>query len=757
MLRLKVVFTAVLFAAGGLEAVSYGIVSGFVREKSSGEFMSYVSVYIENQPLGSSTSKDGYYVISAIPPGKYTLVCSMIGFKEERFEIEIEAGKKLRHDFFLEEEALKLGTVEITAERERFEHEVDIGVKRMDMERIKQVPGFVEQDLFRSLTMLPGVVSISDYSSALYIRGGTMDQNLILLDGVTVYNPYHLLGFYSTFILEALKGAELYTGGYPARYGGAISSVLDVEMKAGNSEKITGYADVGLLTSKAVVEGPLPFGLKGSWLVAGRRTYIDAVTWTLDKMFIPETSYMHIYVPYHFYDLQAKLNWDASDRSRFTISGFFGDDVLNLEEMTSQDIDFRWGNGVLGLRWRYVFTPQLFSVLSFNASRYRVKTTMVEDTTYSFILNTSIGEIGGRWGLEWFPAPEHSLEFGIETKAVETANLLEDQDTTWVNKRDTFLLSAIYIQDKWEPLPWWVFEAGLRGEYFSNGNYLRVNPRLGVKYRPLADLALKAGAGLYDQYLYVPYPRDEMMLKLPLQFFQQWIPSDEWHPPLHSTLFTLGAEYKFPKNVDISIEGYYKDMRNIREADMFSDIGPFADTSGMDTGRGYSYGAELLVKYRSSWIGYSYSVTKYKFGDSDWFYPVHDSRHNLNLSFSLPLGKGWDITSAWVFSSGFPFTGQIGWYQYVDPNGNIRWEPITGRRGGVRYPPYHRLDAGFAKSFKLFKKFDCQFYLQVLNVYAAKNVLYYDYYFDYQTGITHRDPFYMLPFPVPSFGIRGTF
>lgn len=759
MLRKYVAFVSILLAPELIWGATYGVVSGFVREASSGEFMSYVNVYLEDGSLGATSNKDGYYVITGIKPGKYTLICSMIGYKEERVEIIVEAGRNIRRDFALKYEPLQLGQVEVTGERERFEHEVDVGVKRMDMQKIKQVPGFVEQDLFRSLTMLPGVVSISDYSSALYIRGGTMDQNLILLDGVTVYNPYHLLGFYSTFILEALKGAELYTGGFPARYGGAISSVLDVEMKAGNSEKITGYADVGLLTSKAVIEGPLPFGLKGSWLVSGRRTYIDAVTWTIDKLFIPETSYMHIYLPYHFYDLQAKVNWDASDRSRFTLSGFFGDDVLKIGELMGSDsnrLDFNWGNGILGLRWRYVFTPKLFSILAFNVTRYRVKTLIKEDSS-EFLLNSSIGELSVRWGLSWFPAPEHSMEYGLEAKAVETANYWEDLDTIWFNKRDTFALAAFYIQDKWEPLPWWVFEAGLRGEYFSNGNYFRINPRLGVKYRPLADLAIKAGAGLYNQYLYIPYPRDEMMLKMPIQFFQQWVPADSRYPPLQSMLFTLGAEYKLPKNIDLSLELYYKDLENLREANLFSDIGPFPDTGSITLGKGYSYGVEFLAKYASSWVGYSFSVTKYKFADSDWFYPVHDTRHNLNLSFALPLGKGWDLTSAWVFSSGFPFTGQIGWYQYVDEYGNISWQPISGRRGGVRYPPYHRLDAGFAKSFKLFKKYDCQFYLQVLNVYAAKNVLYYNYYFDYETGITRREPFYMLPFPVPSFGIRGTF
>jgi len=760
----KGIIWAVLFLTEFLFAVETGMVAGFVREASSGEFLSYVSVYLADKSMGTATNKQGYYVLSRVPEGKHTLIVSMIGYREERLGIDVRADKRLRRDFYLKPQPLGMEPVEVTAERARFEHEVDVGVKRMDFTEMRQIPGFVEQDLFRSLAMLPGVVSVSDFTSALYIRGGTMDQNLILLDGVTVYNPYHLMGFFSTFILESLKGAELYTGGYPARYGGAISSVLDVEMKAGNSERIAGYGEIGLLTSKLVVEGPLPWGAQGSWLVAGRRTYIDAITWVMDKIIKPE-----VYLPYHFYDLQAKVNWDASERSRFTVSGFFGDDVLSLkgaeeegyeeeeeEEEGVTDLDFRWGNGTLGLRWRYLFTPQLFSVLGFNATRYRVDSKVVERNgeEYYYGLRSGIGELGLQWGLSWFTAPEHVLEFGLEGKVIETSSIQEETDTVFYDLRDTFWLAAAYVQDKWEPTPFWVIETGMRGEYFSKGDYWRASPRLGIKRRITADWAIKAGAGLYYQYLYVPFPRDEMMLKIPVQFVQQWMPADENHPPLHSTLATLGTEHLFPKDMSLSLEVYFKDIRNIREAIWFGGEGITTDTGDISMGQGYSYGGELLLKSGSSWLGYAYSVTKYRFEEGDWFYPLHDSRHNVNFSFALPLGKGWNFTTAWVFGSGFPFTAQIGWYQHVDEDGDIESLPISGRRGEVRYPPYHRLDAGFTKSFKLFKRFDAEFYIQVLNVYARRNVLFYDYEID-KNGITQREAVPMLPVPIPSFGIRA--
>lgn len=760
MVRTRVIFL-LLLGISLISAAQTGTISGFVREAATGEFLTDVNVYLEGTGHGTVTNRYGYYVISGIAPGRYTLVASMLSYKEAKVVIEVKAGANLKEHFSLEVEPLSVPGVTISAKRQRFEHEIDVGVHDIPIKQIQQIPGLVEQDLFRSLQMFPGVISISDYTAALYIRGGTADQNLVLLDGVTVYNPYHLFGIFSTFILESLKGAELYMGGFPARYGGALSAVLDVQMKEGNSERVTAQADLGLLTSKIVVEGPLPKCIKGSWIVAGRRTYIDAVTWTAYKIF-PR---LDGYLPYHFYDLQAKVNWEPSERSHLTLSGFFGDDVISLNEseLSSEDINFRWGNGVLGLGWRYVFTPKLYSVLGFNATRYRVDLKVREEgdsltDDFFYLIRSGIGELGTRWELSWFPKAEHTVQYGLELKGIELLNRVEDTDTVWLQREDLVGLASLYVQDKWEPVPWWVFEAGVRGEYFTNGNYFRASPRVGVKYRPLADLALKAGAGLYYQYFYLPYPRDEMMLKIPVQFFQQWLPADSNYPPLQSALFTLGAEYLFPRDFDVSLEAYYKDLRNLRESEGFFEGSPIMDTIGVRLGQGYAYGAEFLLKYRSAWVGYSYSVARYRFGEGDWFYPAQDSRHNANISFGVPLGKNWNFTAAWVFSSGFPYTGAIGWYQVVDQDGVIHWEPISGKRNGARYPPYHRLDAGFTKSFKWFKRFDGEFYFQVMNVYASRNVLFYSSeYLDPETGTFRRDPFYMMPFPFPSFGLRARF
>jgi hypothetical protein len=702
----------------------------------------------------------------------------MIGYREERARIQLEPGQRLRHDFYLKPEPLRMQEVNVTAERARFEHEVDIGVQHIDIQQLRQLPSFGEADLFRSLELLPGVVSVSDYSSALYIRGGTPDQNHILLDGITLYNPYHLLGVFSTFIVDGLKDAELHTGGYPARYGEAISSVLDVRMRDGNTERFGCSGELGLVSSRLVVEGPLPFG-NGSWIVAGRRTYLDVVTKAIDETFDMDSSsltslvsdlldyigadHASFYVPYHFYDLQTRVSFDAGEHSRFILSCFVGDDVFDYKDERASTALYRWGNAALGLQWRCVATPKLLFVAKLNTSQYRVRglwkspyEISFEDTIWNRSeIGADINTVSENWEFSWYPNTSNTLSWGTDAKvmgvcrrSLETSfeEFFFQPVPVMIEKvyADASWLAGLYVDHKWEPTAMWVFETGLRGEYFDRGDYLRVSPRLGIKRRLTSDWAVKAGSGMYYQYLFVPYPEDEMALRVPIQFIQSWTMVNNEHPPLQATLFTLGTEYLFPKHGEVSMESYYKDLRNISEWE------------SVEPGRGYSYGVELMFKYRSSWLGYSYSVTRYRF-DGEWFYPLNDSRHNVNIAFVLPFKKGWEFTAAWVYGSGFPYTGLAGWQQYVDPDGIKYWFAILGQRGMNRYPAYHRLDVGVKKHLKLFKRLNGSVYVQVLNVYARHNVL--DYYFgmNYNSGVTYKEPIYMLPLPVPSIGFKVEF
>lgn len=753
-----------LFAAGAAEAAT---LYGFVRDSASGEPLAFASVYLSDRSAGTASERNGYYILSGLPAGRVTITWSLVGHRDVEREFTLAENASVRADVRLAVEAIPVSGVTASAARERFRREVDIGVRRLELPELKIAPGMIEQDLFKSLQSLPGVLAVSDFSSALYVRGGSPDQNLVLLDGVTVYNPYHLGGLFSTFNMDALAGAELKAGAFPAEYGGAVSSVLDVEMKQGNSERVSAKWDVGLLTSKVMVEGPIP---RGSFLVAGRRTYIDAVTWTIDKLIRDST--ISVYLPYYFYDLQGKLNLDASERDRLTFSAYSGDDVIDIKDEFDR-LSFRWGNYALALKWRHIFSPRLVATTMAVRGRNRVSLLQEffpQDTTWGDSsraeLAFGVSDWGGKSDWTLFVDSSHTARFGVEAKLFDLRNYFKSDTFTFWNQRSRPTYAALYAADKWRPVEAVLLDAGVRAEFFSGGSYLRASPRVGAKYILADDFALNAGWGLYYQYLSIPFPRNDELVKLPALFFQQWLPCDSVHAPVEAMHWALGAQKGLGQGFELGVEGYYKSMQNLLETQsMLPGVGPDPggeDTATLAVGTGWAAGGEVLLRRQGSSISYSLAFTRRTF-DSTAFWPVFDSRHNLNLALALPLKHGWAITSQFLFRSGFPFTGPVGQFQYVGEDPGWReggnewywWTPLGGRRGNYRLPAYHRLDLGFEKRFRLWRA-DWAVYLQVVNVYAAQNVLWYEYYTD-ENGRIEREPFVLLPVPIPSFGIRGGF
>ena len=737
-------------------------VSGFVKDSRTGEPLSYVTVCLSDQSVGTVTDRSGYYVLSGVPAGERTVGYSMVGYRTVEQSFSLKRDEATRFDVRLENEPIPVHGVTVSAARERFKREVDVGVHRLEVKDLKLAPSMVEPDLFRSLAALPGVVTVSDFSSALYVRGGSPDQNLVLLDGVTVYNPYHLGGLFSTFNLDALSNAELHAGAFPAEYGGAVSSVLDVEMKQGNSERYSGKWDVGLLTTKLMFEGPLP---KGSFLVAGRRTYIDAVTWAIGKL----ASNPGIHLPYYFYDLQAKANFDLSEKDRLTLSGYSGDDVIYVNDSFSK-MDFRWGNYTLAGKWRHILSPEVLSTTVMTYARNRVGLSATDywpDTSRSN-LTLRVSDAGLKEDVTVLVDSGQTIKCGAEARRLELRNYVSTDSQVFWNLTEHPWYAALHAEDKWRPWHRLLVNVGARGEYFSGGNYLRGSPRASAKYFLREDLAATAGCGLYYQYLSIPFPRDEMVAKLPASFFQQWIPASKDYPPVSAVHYTLGAEKWLSDDAQLTLEGYYKRMANLLETN--SELpGIFSDDSTSDTvefnlGTGWATGAEVLLKWKGSWIGYSLAATRRTF-DSTSYYPTFDARHNFNIAWTTSLGRGWKMNLQWLLRTGFPYTGPIGQFQYVNegdwmwPGQNsgsqFYWIGINGRRGNYRLPPYHRLDVGIEKGFKWLGT-GWSWYFQVINVYAQQNVLWYFY--DVNShGRVVRTPFTLLPVPLPSFGIRGGF
>jgi hypothetical protein len=745
-------------------ALDAATVSGFIKDAKTGEPLPFATVSTGDRNAGTVSDRTGYYVLGGLAAGPETLVYSIVGYRALERAFTLGRDEEARFDARLEAEPILMRGVTVSAERQRFKREVDVGMRRLDVRDLKIAPAMIEQDLFRSLAALPGVVAVSDFSSALYVRGGSPDQNLVLLDGVTVYNPYHLGGLFSTFNMDALSNAELHAGAFPAQYGGAVSSVLDVEMKQGNSERFSGKWDLGLLTTKLMFEGPLP---KGSFLVAGRRTYIDAVTGLIDKLRADST--FRVYLPYYFYDLQAKANFDLSSRDRLTLSGYSGDDVIYIHEPASR-LDLLWGNYTLAGKWRHIFSPQVLSTTMLTHGRNRVSMTADEfggGDTSSSTLTMRVSDVSLKEDFTVFVDSGQTLKLGAEAKRFDLRDFLGVDTVVFWDFGEQPWYAALYGSDKWQPWRNLLVNVGVRAEYFSSGSFFRASPRASAKYFIREDLAASIGYGLYYQYLSIPYPRDEMIAKLPATFFQQWIPASAKYPPVQASHYVLGAEKWLSDDAQLSLESYYKQMANLLETgSMLPGIigeGSSDDTVKFRRGSGWAAGAELLLKRKGSWIGYGLAVTRRTF-DSTSFYPIFDARHNFNVAWGLSLGRGWNLNLQWLLRTGFPYTGPIGQFQYVGEGGwrddgeqenCYYWLAISGRRGNYRLPPYHRLDVGIEKGFRLLGA-DWAWYFQVINAYAQKNVLWYEYRPD-EHGRIVREPFTILPIPIPSFGIRGGF
>ncbi|MBT6777111.1 TonB-dependent receptor, partial [bacterium] len=376
----QIIFYGVLIIISTYNNLFSQSVNGFVRESSSGEPISYANVFLSNTVLGAATSRDGYFVLSDIPPGKYVINVTMIGYSIFKEDIEINDSTSIRLDIQLKEEVIEASEVVVTAERQKFERAIESSQISLDLREINSAPAFIEPDVFRTLQMLPGVQSSSDFSSALYVRGSTPDQNLIMLDGIAIYNPYHLGGIFSTFNTDAIKEADFHAGGFPARYGGRMGAILNIINREGNVNEIKGAANISLISSKILLEGPIPKykGMKGSWMISGRRTYFDRI---IKALKIPlskneDGSNNYFEFPYYFYDYQIKANLDINANHRLTYSRFYGDDVLyydfdetdnysdsnvNVNQDFQFGIDWPWGNKTNGLTWRWIVSPELIS------------------------------------------------------------------------------------------------------------------------------------------------------------------------------------------------------------------------------------------------------------------------------------------------------------------------------------------------------------------------------------------------------------
>ena len=790
-------------------------INGFVRDDASGEPISYANVFLSNSSIGAATNSDGYFVLSGIPLGLYEVNATMIGFAVFKEKVNLSNEEPVRLEIRLIEEAIKGTEVLVTAERQKFERSMESSQIALDLREINSAPAFVEPDVFRTLQMLPGVQTTSDFSSALYVRGSTPDQNLIMLDGIAIYNPYHLGGIFSTFNTDAIKEADFHAGGFPARYGGRMGAILNVINREGNTEKITGSANLSLISSKALIEGPILKwkGIKGSWMISGRRTYIDKVVNALN---LPsgsknaDGSDVPLEFPYYFYDYQIKTNIDFNQDHRLTFTRFYGDDVLDFsfedpsvtvsnENVTIQQesqfgLDWPWGNQTNGLTWRWIVSPKMIAKTFLSNSRYRFDFDLSfrSRDTYSYIDSTVINFTNFNWNIydiikdqtlesevQYKYSNDHEITSGFQIKKIKfdlgIQYDLGTQDTsfTWnpLSLKNNTQEISFFLQDRWEVSERLKIRSGFRLTDYNLHKKIYLDPRIGIKYHISEDIALKGNWGLYHQFLTTANNQDEN-----LRLVELWLGIPKEKPASVSEHIIGGIEYMSPRNIFYRIELYQKKFENLltlkqdnanqyEGASQDTTINEFWDT------RGNSNGIELLVKKSSGkfngWIGYTFSETNYFTEPSGWHNPNFDRTHTVNIVGNYELTSDLELSAALTQSSGNPYTKILGrvydWEQSLF--NNSYWYPIdsylVGEKNTERYDDYFRVDIGMTRKGGNLFGLEYDTYWQIMNLTRHINILSYRYrtktdpLTGNQLGV-QRQPIPMFPL-ILTFGVKFEF
>jgi len=717
-------------------------VSGYITNVKTGETLISANIALKDTRKGTSSNTSGYYSLTGIEPGTYTIVATYIGFQRLEKKITLEGGQKLRLNIKLKPENYQLNELVVESKKEK-EEQRNIGLAEMKTELIKKIPTVFQADVFRSLQQLPGVKAASDFSSGLYIRGGSPDQTLILLDHTTVYNPTHFFGFFSTFNPDAVKNVRLYKGGYPAKYGGRLGSVLTIYNKDGNRKEFKGSATVGMLASRASFEGPFK---KGSWMLAVRRSTLEPLLAVLRQ------SNDNIPKSFYFLDMNGKVNYDANPNNKLSLSFYSGVDDLNFPFAEDAGVKINYGNQTLSSNWTHIFSDKVFSHFTLTASRYfNFPSFNIASTPFN--RSNNIYDLSAKGNIEYLPNDNHEISTGFRMGSL-TLKLQDkfDQKETFSSRIQTHY-GSWYIQDKWHLSDQWILTPGLRINGFSEGNYLKLDPRVSLEYRPTDRIRLQAAYGRYTQFL-------TLISNEAFSGFDVWLTADNGVPPAYGNQYVAGIKTIPWDGYGFDIETYYRSMKNLFEPDPF-----LPDRAGLPYrdifrfGNGYAYGTEVYFERRvgrlTGFAGYTFSVTRRKFphfnepvlanGPARFYPPKYDRTHELNLVLEYKLSSRWSATATFNYATGQAYTKPLGRAASFDfpTSSNVLDQLIVGRVNASRLPPYSRLDLGVNRKGTFFGIGQAKWQFQVINAYSRRNVWFYNY--DLDKNPAQRKAVTLLP------------
>ncbi len=713
-------------------------ISGYVQDESSGENLIGVSIYDKENYKGTASNQYGFYSLT-LEEGSYEIIYSFIGYKS--ISKTLKLNKNIRLNISLINDAILTDEVIVTGERlDKNVTSSNMSQSKIEVNNIKQLPVILgEVDIMKAAQLLPGIQSGGEGNSGLYVRGGGPDQNLILLDEAVVYNAAHLFGFFSVFNADAIKDINIIKGGMPAEYGGRLSSVLDITMKDGNNKKYEADGGIGLLSSRLTIQGPVQKN-KSSFIVSGRRTYIDV----LSKPFMPKDNAFNG-SGYYFYDLTTKINYRISDKDRLYLSGYFGRDVFSFANSDNDiGIEIPWGNATTSIRWNHLFNDKLFMNTSLIFSDYRFEFN-INQQDFELKIFSGINDWNTKVDFLYQPNQRHTVKFGLNYTYHEfTPGNASGKSGEVVFEADEIFKQysnegALYLSDDFEVTDALKIHAGLRYSSFqhsgyisfrdyvknefsvSDDNYRHIEPRLSFRYRLSTTSSIK---GAYTQNYQYIHLASTSSVSLPTDL---WVPSSSGIEPKFSDQYAIGYFKNLNDNMyETSIEAYYKEMTNLleyKEGVLPEDNTNSSSDDAFAFGDGDSYGIEVLLKKNkgktTGWIGYTLSkTTKYfdQVNEGIAFPAKYDRRHDLSITATHKLSNKWTLSSIFVYATGNAITLPTERYMI---SGNIYTEYTS--RNGFRMDPYHRLDIGATYTPKKKKNYQSSWNFSIYNVYSRKN------------------------------------
>lgn len=748
-------------------------VRGFVYEKSTGEPMMFSNVYFEGTTIGTSTDINGFFNITQIPDGDYTILVTNLGYDTISENLSLHNDVVLNKKYYLEESSVVLDAVNITADKIEARTETKTSVVNITPKTITKIPSMGGQaDLAQYLQVLPGVIFTGDQGGQLYIRGGSPIQNKVLLDGMVIYNPFHSIGLFSVFDTDIIRNAEVFTGGFGAEYGGRISSVMDITTRDGNKKRIAGKVGASTFGAKLTLEGPIkkaknPEDMSASFILSLKNSYLEQTSKSVYKDILKGET-----LPYNYRDIYGKVSLNSSNGSKVNFFGFnFTDDVSNYKSISN----FGWDSYGAGVN--FVVIPGKSPVLiEGNVAYSDYKAALKEQNNPD--RTSSINGFNAGFAFTYFLG-KNSFKYGIELLGFNTVFDYTKSNGIKINQEENTTELGAYIKYKaqFDNL---ILEPSLRVQAYASLSEISPEPRLALKYNVTDWFRIKAAGGFYSQNLIAANSdRDVVNLFYGFLSGQSNLPDyfggKEVTTKLQKAIhYILGTEFDIFGNITLNVEGYYKDFRQLTSMNrnqVYSEDNAPAGTPQIEKKdfmieRGDAYGMDISLKYENKkwylWGAYSlgYVTKDYEnaAGEIVTYRTHYDRRHNVNLIATYTAGakNQWELSARWNFGTGFPFTQVCGFYEEL-PYNNIYFDPYTesGNLGLIygdlntgQMPTYHRLDLDVKRKFYFSEKTILEANIGVTNVYDRRNIFYID--------IVTANSIYQLPL-MPSLGLTLSF